>query len=938
MSIKGKTEKLKDKIRSIFKGKKAQDRKRVLDAFNQRLIKGSVSAARDLYVYFRTSEQGICDEDIIDENRKNYGENKIRKAGKPNLFKRIIKAYFSLFSIILLLLAFVSLAIDYIVPIVTESGDADPSTCLIICIIILLSGTVNFIQESRSLSSSEKLNDLVETTTCVIRNGAEEEIPLDEVVVGDVVKLSAGDIIPADCRVIFAKDLFVSQSSLTGESEPIEKIATEASKKQYDAVTDRENLIFMGCNVVSGAGRAVVVNIGENTIFGKAAMKVSSKPTKTAFDKGLLGVTKLLLAFMLVMVPIVFLLNGFIKGDWLNALLFAVSLGVGLTPEMLPMIVSSSLAKGSINMSKKKVVVKNLNSIQNFGSMTILCTDKTGTLTQDKVVLENHYNLQHEEDTYILRLAFLNSFYQTNLKNLMDKSIIEKTYEFDDEFAELRNLDKSFEKTDEIPFDFKRKRMTVVIKDKNDEDKIFMITKGAIEEILDICKYALIDDKVVPLTADIENEILDKINDLSDDGMRCIAICKKETDKENGFTIDDEKDMILCGYLSFFDPPKESAAAAIKSLHGYGVDIKILTGDNARVANATCRQVGIDVKKTLLGKDVDALSDDDLKKEAIDIQVFAKLSPDQKARVVQALKDSGHVVGYMGDGINDAPALKVADVGISVESGVDIAKETADIILLEKDLNVLKEGVIEGRKTYGNMIKYIKMTASSNFGNMFSVLIASAVLPFLPMLPAHLLILNLIYDLGCGFIPFDNVDEQFIRVPRKRDISDVRRYMIRMGPTSSVFDMVTFAIMFYLLCPAIAGGSYQTLLSGGESAAESLATFILAFQTGWFVESICSQTVVIYLLRSPLPIFIKTRPSYKLVLATLISMGFAIALSYVPFDNITKLFVPLPYMYYLYLLAIIAGYISLIGIVKLIYNRIYKADYRNDFVSLENKD
>ena len=635
------------------------------------------------------------------------------------------------------------------------------------------------------------------------------EIPINEIVVGDIIFFAAGDMIPADVRIIQSKDFFVSQSSLTGESEPVEKIP-EGTNSKEKSITELENIIFMGSNVISGSAVGIVVSVGNNTVFGKIAELIAEDSPASSFEKGVNSVSWILIRFMLVMVPVVFFINGFTKGSWIQALLFAISVAVGLTPEMLPMIVTTSLAKGAVSMAKKKTIIKNLNSIQNFGSIDILCTDKTGTITQDKVVLEYHMDVHGKEDNRVLRHAFLNSWFQTGLKNLLDLSIIEKTNEESIKDFSLKNIENLYTKIDEIPFDFSRRRMTVVVEDRN--KKTQMITKGAVEEILSICKFVEYNGNIEILDKNLREEIMNTVRGFNEDGLRVIAVAQKNNPSPIGkFSVKDEEDMVLIGYLAFLDPPKPTTAAAINALKEYGVTTKVLTGDNDQVTKSICGKVGINIDEILLGSDIDKMTDEELGEKAEAISVFAKLSPAQKTRVVKVLRNKGHIVGFMGDGINDASAMKEADIGISVDTAVDIAKEAADIILLEKDLMVLEDGVIEGRKTYANMIKYIKMTASSNFGNMFSVLIASAFIPFLPMMSIHLIVLNLIYDLSCTAIPWDNVDKEFLKVPRKWDASSIGKFMLWIGPTSSIFDITTYIIMYFIICPLVFGGQFNNL-------------------------------------------------------------------------------------------------------------------------------
>jgi len=738
-----------------------------------------------------------------------------------------------------------------------------------------------------------------------------KEIPLDEVVVGDVITLAAGDIIPADLRILQAKDLFISQSSLTGESEPVEKFGAAATGKAKNPL-DLKNLAFMGSTVISGSATALALSVGDDTILGGIAGQLQEKTPPTSFEKGVSSVSWLLIRFMLVMVPVVLFVNGFTKGDWLQAFLFALSVAVGLTPQMLPMIVSANLAKGAVSMSKKKVIVKEINSIQNFGAMDVLCTDKTGTLTQDRIILEYHLDIHGNSDTRVLRHAYLNSYYQTGLKNLMDVSIIERARE--EKVVEDEN---TYYKVDEVPFDFNRRRMSVVVSDKTGKKQ--MITKGAIEEMLSISTYAEYKGRIEPLTLDLRLEIMDMCNQFNDDGFRVLGVAQKTNPSPVGaFSVSDESDMVLIGYLAFLDPPKESAAAAIASLHEYGVEVKVLTGDNDAVTRSVCGQVGLSADTILLGADIEDMDDSQLKKAVETANVFAKLSPQQKARIVAMLRENGHTVGYMGDGINDAAAMRAADVGISVDTAVDIAKESAKMILTEKDLMVLKNGVIEGRKIYANIIKYIKMTASSNFGNMFSVLAASAFLPFLPMLPLHILLLNLIYDISCITIPWDNVDNEFLAIPRKWDASSIGKFMAWIGPTSSVFDITTYLLMFYIICPALCGGLRFDQIA--DPAAK--VYFIALFQAGWFVESMWTQTIIIHMIRTPKIPFIQSRASMPVVLLTFTGIGVLTAIPFTQFGAAIGL-AALPAVYFAWLAATIILYMALVTVFKMFFVRRY---------------
>jgi P-type Mg2+ transporter len=883
------------------------------DEINRRLRFAATAEKTDLLAQLGTTEHGL-NELQVGESRDRYGDNKVTHGKRKSLFRRLCEAFINPFTSVLFVLAVVSVFTDIIW---VEEGEPDPAAVIIITSMVLISGILRFVQETRSGNAAENLLKMIKTTTAVQRQEkGKVEIPLDEVVVGDIVHLAAGDMIPADMRIIRAKDLSISQSALTGESVAVEKIPGIA-KDDHDTITDYPNLAFMGSTVVSGTGIGVVVTTGDDTIFGDMAKNISGKPVKTNFEKGVNSVSWLLIRFMLVMVPIVLFVNGFTKGNWTEAALFALSVAVGLTPEMLPMIVTASLAKGAVNMSKEKTIIKNLNSIQNIGAMDILCTDKTGTLTQDNVVLMYHFDIHGAESVRVLRYAFLNSYYQTGLKNLMDVAIIRKTEdEQDDEgHEELRGLADKFTKVDEIPFDFERRRMSVVVHNGNTQ----IITKGAVEEMLSVCSYAEYEGQVQPMTDEIRAYILGKVDELNDDGMRVIAVAQKTNlSPVDAFSVEDESDMVLMGYLAFLDPPKESTAAAIKALNEYGVSVKILTGDNGKVTRSICRHVGISVDRIMLGSDIDLIDEKELQKTAEKVSVFAKLSPQQKALVITALRNNGHTVGYMGDGINDAAAMKASDVGISVDTAVDIAKESADVILLEKDLMVLEKGIIEGRKTYANMIKYIKMTASSNFGNMFSVLAASAFLPFIPMLPIQLILLNLIYDVSCTAIPWDNVDKEFLAVPRKWDASSVGKFMLWIGPTSSVFDITTYLIMFFLICPAMVGGLQFHQLTDPAK----IALFIAVFRAGWFVESMWTQTLVIHMLRTPKIPFIQSRASLPLTALTCIGIA---ALTVIPFTGFGASIglAALPAVFFLWLLLTVFLYMALVTAVKNIFVRRY---------------
>lgn len=872
----------------------------------------AVSEEKEIYDALKTGKQGIATEDV-DEIRDTYGKNEVIKGNPVSLYRRIGDAFINPFTVILIFLAALSWVTDVYM---ADSGDEDITSIVIITTMVLISGILRFVQESRSGNAVAKLSDMIKTTAAVKRQGmGAQEIALEEIVVGDRVQLAAGDMIPADMKICRAKDLFVSQSTLTGESEPVEKYSRSGIAE--DTVTDNPNLAFMGSSVISGSAAGIVIAVGRDTLLGEIAKSLTVKPPKTSFEKGVNDVSWVLIRFMLVMVPIVLVLNGFTKGDWMHAALFAISIAVGLTPEMLPMIVTTCLAKGAVTMSRKQVIIKNLNAIQNLGSMDVLCTDKTGTLTMDKVVLEYHLDIQGNENIRVLRHAFLNSYYQTGLRNLMDLAVLERMGIEQDKLGASPNWKALYQKVDEVPFDFERRCMSVVVADGN--GKTQMITKGAVEEMLKISSFVEYGNQVVPLDEKMRSTVLEAAYKLNRQGLRVIAVAQKNDPSPVGaFSVADEKNLVLIGYLAFLDPPKESAAAAIRVLREKGVTVKILTGDSERVAACVCQKVGVPTERVVLGHEIETMDDDQLAVVSAQTSLFAKLSPDQKARVVRLLRQNGSVVGFMGDGINDAAAMKAADVGISVDTAVDIAKESADVILLKKDLMVLEAGVIEGRRTYANMIKYIKMTSSSNFGNMFSVLAASAFLPFLPMESLQLILLNLIYDLSCTAVPWDNVDEEFIEIPRKWKANSISRFMLWFGPTSSIFDIITYLGMYFVICPAVFGGQ---LFSTMTDPAMKMG-YVALFQTGWFVESMWTQTLVIHMIRTPKIPFFQSRASWPVILLTFTGI---IVLTTLPATALRADLGlhALPAVYFAFLGAIVLSYMVLVTLVKNAYIKQY---------------
>lgn len=811
----------------------------------------------------------------------------------------LIKAFINPFIGVLTALIIISYIIDVYI---AAPEEKDFTSIIIIASMVILSTILRFWQEYKASVSSEALQKMV-TNTCTAKrdDGTEHEIGISSLVPGDIVKLAAGDMIPADIRIIETKDLFVSQGTLTGESEAIEKRA-EASggDSRGRSIVELENICFMGSNVVSGSATGIVVSTGNNTYLGTIARSIAGHRASTAFDKGIAKVSMLLIRFMLIMVPFVFLVNGLTKGEWLDAFLFAVSVAVGLTPEMLPMIVTVNLSKGAVAMSRKKTIVKDLNAIQNFGAMNILCTDKTGTLTCDQIVLEKYINADGTSDNSrrILRHAYFNSFFQTGLKNLMDKAILSHVREL-----EMESVRESYKKVDEIPFDFTRRRMSVVVEDVSGKRQI--ITKGAVEEMMQICSHTEVGNRVVPFTPELRVKAYEISKRMNRQGLRVLAVAHKSfLSKENNFAVEDESGMVLIGFLAFLDPPKQSAAGAIRQLHAHGIEVKVVSGDNDAVVRTISRQVGIDTTNVLTGAELSAMNDEEKREAVARTRVFAKVTPMQKTEIIALLQTQGNTVGFLGDGINDAAALRQSDIGISVDSAVDIAKESADIILLEKDLMVLENGVIEGRRTFGNIIKYVKMTAGSNFGNMFSVMAASAFLPFLPMLPIHLLVQNLLYDMSQTAIPFDRMDDDYLSKPRRWDASDLSRFMIYTGPISSIFDITTYLLMWHVF-------------GCSSPSAQSL------FQSGWFVEGLLSQTLIVHMIRTKKIPFIQSRASWPVMCMTLAIMAAGIIIPFTRFGSCIGL-TPLPLSYFPWLAATLIAYCVLTQVVKEWYIRRFK--------------
>ena len=827
-----------------------------------------------------------------EEARKNidkYGKNELKQKKPKQWYNYFFESLFSTFNLILLGIVLVLFYTDVIL-----TTPPNYANIIVILILITASTLLEFFEVYRSNKAAEKLKNLVSAKSEVVRNGKETKIPTSEVTVGDVILLNAGDLIPADLRIIEATDLFVNQSSLTGESDSVKKLVESEQKGKIEDITDLDTICFMGTNVISGSAAGIVIKTGDDTYFGKVADTITEEKPKTAFQKGIDSVSKLLIRFMLVLIPITFIANA-AKHGTITAFTFAVAIAIGITPLLLPVILSSSLAKGATRMSKKKTIVKRLDSIQSFGAMNVLCTDKTGTLTEDKIVLEKYLNIKGEEDKRVLKHVFLNSYFQTGLEGSIDEAVIARVKKSD-----LRGIEENYEKVDEIPFDFSRRRLSIVV---SDGKKKQLITKGAVEEILSICTMVDYNGEVSEITKEIKKDVLELSKELNKQGLRVVAVAQKNDIEDiKKFSVKDESKMVLIGFVGFLDPPKESSKGAIERLNKDGMRVIVLTGDNEYVTKAICDKVNINTDKIVLGSKIEKLSDAAVRRLLKKTNVFAKLSPIQKARIIRILKDAGNVVGYMGDGINDAPSMHNAEVGISVDTAVDITKETADIILLEKDLDVLTDGVVEGRKTFGNLQKYIKMAVSFNFGEVLSVLIASVLLPFFPITPIQLLVQSLIYDIGQLSIPYDNVDKEYLEKPRVWNMKSLKRFMLVMGPTSSIFDLMIFAILWFV---------FELRLPDAA-----------LFQSIWFSYGVVSNLVGLHVIRTSKTPFIQSNAS-KAVYAT--SIGLSIIAIIIPFTFIGQYIglVPIPLQYFSIILCVPILYCILASFIKRRYIKKY---------------
>ncbi len=847
---------------------------------------GSLLPIEELFRKYNTSMAGISVvdiDDLVDE----YGENRIDTGNENTIYKQIREAIINPFNIVLIVVAVITLFTDIILP-----AKKDYATFILITSTILISSAISLFQSVKSDSAAKKLRKMITNKLDVYRDEVLQQVEAENILPGDIIKFSSGDMIPADVRFFETKDLFVDQAALTGESNPVEKFTT---CKGIEPITEIPNVGFMGTNIVSGSAKAVVLSIGNETYFGNMAKSLSAINEKNSFEKGIDDISSLLIRFILIMLPIILAINLFTgKGTW-DSIIFAITIAVGITPEMLPVIMTTTMAAGAIEMSKKKTIVKKMSAIQTFGQMDILCTDKTGTLTEDEIILERYMDVTGKEDSRVLRHAFLNSYYQTGLKNLIDIAIINRA-----EKERMGVLKEKYIREDEIPCDFSRRRMSVVLKDDNGKRQL--ITKGAVDEMLSICAFIEKDGQVLPMSEEAKAEAYKVYEKYNKEGLRILSVAQKNNVREAGaFNVSDESDMVLLGFIGFLDPPKESAAQAIVALKKHGIDTVVLTGDSEGVALHVCEKVGITVNNYLSGKDVESMKDAELKERILDTHLYAKLSPLQKQRIVRLYQEMGKTVGYMGDGINDSPALKQADVSISVDTAVDIAKETADIILLEKDLNVLEQGVINGRKTFTNVLKYINMATSGNFGNIISVIIASLFLPFLPLKPVHILIQNILNDFAQTGMPFDNVDSDFIEKPKSWNTKGIRRFMVIFGLFSTILDICCFFILWNFM---------------GFNTVEKAASF----QTGWFAFGIISQTMIIHMIRTNKTPLKDSSPSKQLILSTSLIV---LATVLICFTDIATIFdlTRLPLSYLLWILALLVLYATIIQIYKYFYTR-----------------
>lgn len=876
---------------------------------NSRMKKYAYRDAQEICQDIPTTLNGLPI-DQVEAMREQYGENQLTGRKNDTLWYRFRRAFINPFTIILFVLAVVSLITDVLL---VSDFSRNITTVVIICVMILISGTIRLAQELRAKNASDRLDRLIHANVTVKRGGVLVDIPAEKLVVGDLVFLSAGDRIPADLRLVETQDLFVSQAAITGESAILEKSSRTSYYTERLPLTQLDNLAFMATTVISGKGRGVVLAVGKDTLYGNFIRPDAEE--STAFQKGAGSIAWVMLRFMAVLVPVVFLVSGITKGNWVDSFVFALSVAVGLTPEMLPMVITACLAKGSISLSKKQTIVKNINAMQGFGSMDVLCMDKTGTLTNESILLEYYMDVLGNEDTKTLQFAYLNSLYHSGIRNPIDNAILDCRTMPGQENV-YSTLAADYQKADEIPFDYNRKFVSTLVADADGDHEL--IVKGDIGQVFSRCSFVEYQGTVFSAGSDGFENVTSIVDEMLEDGMKVIAVAHKSLGAQCSLTLADESDLILTGYLAFFDAPKESAAGSVLALKGLQVRSKILTGDRSEIAASICRRVGIPVDFILTGAELDRLSDEHLSSVVEQADVFAELTPGQKVRILGALRENGHTVGFLGDGMNDIPALSEADVGISVDTAVDAAKDIADVVLLQKDLNVLEQGILEGRKTFTNMLKYIKITASSNFGNILSIVCASAVLPFLPMTAIQLLLLNLLYDALCIILPWDNVDEADTAVPRVWSGKTLGRFMCAFGPISSVLDILTFLFLYFVLCPALCGGLTYTQIT--DPALQQYYAAI--FQTGWFLESMWTQVLILHLLRTRKVTFLQSRASNPVLFITLAGIVVFTLLTVTPFASMFGLTL-LPLGYFGFLILMVLFYMLLTTIAKRVYQKRY---------------
>lgn len=852
---------------------------------------------QDTMTDLNTGENGL-DEEQVSEYRLKYGSNNMMESKPDSMFYRLRRAFINPFSIILFVLGMISFATELIMD---TDFSHNYSTAIIIFCMLSLSGVVRFVQEMKAKKVSDSLFDMVNTESTVRRNGEWVSVSSTDVVVGDIVHLRAGDRVPAELRISKANDLFMSQSILTGESAILEKTEDMLTEQNVYSYAGYKNIAFAGSAVIGGTGEGIVLAVGSDTVFGGIKDKASDK--RNSFNKGATSIATVLIRFMCVLVPVVFIATGVTQGDWGTSLLFALSVGVGLTPELLPMVVNACLAKGSASMGRKQTIVKNISAMQGFGSMDVLCVDKTGTLTGDQIILEYYMDILGNESSQVLEYSYLNSVFHSGVKNHLDEAIL-KCREMPGKENYFEKLKMHIDKLDEIPFDYDRKMVSVLVK-QNDENII--LVKGSVDSVVSRCRYVSFKGKVIPMDETKSESVHAVVDEMLDDGMKVLAVAYKNHSSDV-LSKTDEEDLILLGYLAFFDAPKESAKSAIEKLAGLNVAVKVLTGDEESVAISICRRLGIDVVNRISGAEFDSLSEEEQIVVAERNQLFTNISPKQKSTIVGILQSNGHSVGFLGDGMNDLPAIVQSDVGISVDQASDVVKEASDVVLLKKDLNVLEEGILEGRKAFANTRKYIKITASSNFGNIFSIVIASIFLPFLPMTSLQLLLLNLLYDILCLVLPWDNVDEDIYRTPQEWSGKNLARFMRCFGPISSVFDMITFAFLFFVICPSVSTGNHEQ--------------FVALFQTGWFLESMWTQVLILHLLRTRNVPFAGSKPAASVVAVTLVGVVLFTLFTFTPLGALFGLTI-LPVKYFVFLLGVIAGYMALVSIVKVLFVKKY---------------